>query len=467
MTEGSRVPNGAAARATGSPIAAHDEHAFDPASQCVRCRTRIPFEFPAKLIDEALNGQVVVFAGAGISTENSLVFPYTFYDEIVHALSLGPEATLTFPEAMDHFERQHGRPELVQRIRRRLDYVDAFPQLRSSATEFHRELSTLFPITEIVTTNWDTYFESDCGAIPIVTPDDYGFWNLPGRKVFKIHGSISNVGSLVATAGDYEECYESLRTGLIGSSLKHMLATKTIIFFGYSFRDPDFNTIYELLRAELGRMIPRAFIVTLDPDFDASRFEGASIVYTGGAYFLERFKAELSKTHHFLPDERFEGVFDLLDEVLEEHSSFLDEFPLNEYPTALYVAAYQDGLIDALERIIARRHTGEYSHVCDLKSKLRSYDDMTRRFRRERRYDDVAYAEGYSNGLLYLILPDSDREHIPFGHFFGVKDSVERDDLREILAQGPSLHRAAYARAERMTRDLPDGFVLDHTPFLG
>lgn len=80
-----------------------------------------------------------------------------------------------------------------------------------------------------MTTNWDDYFERECGAIPIVTAEDFAFYNLAGRKVFKIHGSISNYGSIIATAEDYTRCYNNLKTGLIGSHLKSLLATTAVV----------------------------------------------------------------------------------------------------------------------------------------------------------------------------------------------------------------------------------------------
>ena len=398
-------PNDGSIELPATPGPVHDEHDYDPRSACERCRIRIPFEFPQRLVDEALAGRVVIFAGAGISTESPLVFPSTLYHEIGKELGLDSTEAVAFPAVMERFETREGRPELVQRIRKRLDYVDSFPRLRWAATEFHRELATLFPINEIVTTNWDTYFEDECGATPIVTADDYGFWSLPGRKVFKIHGSINNVGSLIATNADYDECYKALQSGVMGGSLKHLLATKTIVFLGYSFRDEDFNRLYRLLRKELGRMVPRSYIVTLDSGFDASAYDGASLIQTSGAYFVERFKEGLAQTHHFVPDERFDAVDDLLDDVEHAHHELFEQFPLRRFPLALYVAMYQDGLGDSLQRIVARRKTGEYSHACDVKTKMNSYDELRKRLLRRRKYHDVAYAEGYLNGLLFLIQP--------------------------------------------------------------
>ena len=153
----------------------------------------------------------------------------------------------------------------MQAIKQHLDYGDLFDEVRNASTRFHRELATIPFVDEIYTTNWDDYFETECYATPYVSADDFAFWNLPGRKVFKLHGSIRNVGSLIVTADDYDRCYKSLRDGLIGSTLKLALATKTIVFLGYSMADPDFLRLWKIIQNELGDLVPAAYWVTLNP----------------------------------------------------------------------------------------------------------------------------------------------------------------------------------------------------------
>jgi len=236
-------------------------------------------------VKAALAGELVIFAGAGTSTENPLTLPSTLYVGVVGELGYTATDDLpSFPRAMSQYEKQHGRPALLQKAKERFDYIDGFGDLRAMATRFHQEISTMFMVDTIVTTNWDTYFEEDCGAIPIVTEADYAFWNLPGRKVFKVHGSMNNVGSIVATEDDYERCYAQLREGVMGSTLKHMLATKTTVFLGYSFRDDDFNQIYDLVRHQLGAMLPRPIVVTLNDEFDAISYRGADVIVTDAAF---------------------------------------------------------------------------------------------------------------------------------------------------------------------------------------
>src|ERR1041384_4185495 len=90
-----------------------------------------------------------------------------------------------------------------------------FPSCYVRQPGIHQEISTLFYIDTFVTTNWDDYFERYCGATPFATAEDFAFWNMPGRKVFKIHGSVSNYGSLVATDEDYRRARRQLERGSI------------------------------------------------------------------------------------------------------------------------------------------------------------------------------------------------------------------------------------------------------------
>jgi hypothetical protein len=138
---------------------------------------------PDDLVDAFASGDVVVFAGAGVSTESPLVGGDTVYGEVVGRLGL--DQATSFSAAMGAYSDRHGRPALLQLIRRRLDYVRAFPELHRTATAFSRMLVPLFSVENIVTTNWDTNFEDVCGATPIVVPDDYAFWDMPGRKVLR------------------------------------------------------------------------------------------------------------------------------------------------------------------------------------------------------------------------------------------------------------------------------------------
>jgi hypothetical protein len=465
------------AKENGSPQSASESiegiephsHAYDPESECVICRRRRPFEVPPKLVNACISRDLVVFAGAGVSTESPSVLPWTLFQDVARSVELDP-ATTSFPAAMSAFEDLNGRPALLQLAKDRFDHIDSFPGLRRAASAFHRELSTLFYVSSIVTTNWDTYFETECGATPIVTPKDYAFWGLPGRKVFKLHGSMNNIGSIVATEADYEACYESLREGAIGSSLKHLLATKTIAFVGYSFRDEDFARIYSLIQDQLGEMLPRPFIVTLDDDFDASAFPGATIVTTDAAFFVQELKRAVREERDcLLPDEQFNQLGPLLEEVRDRHLEMTNALALKTYPLVLYAACYQDGLMDALERALAMRSTGTYSHTCDTTAMVRKYEELRKRALRKRDYWDVAYVEGYQNGMLFLLIDDDARDAIPLYFAFGADNEPmpDLDAYRKVIERGEKLHKTAYKRARKVADSFrSDDVVVHHPPLL-
>lgn len=197
------------------------------AEYCDICKDYHDFVFPEDLFDAITNHEVVIFAGAGISTEAGKVFPSTLYEDILAEIEYLSDNAPSFSQVMTEFcKKQGGRRELIERICKRITYVRSHPQLYRGTVTFHQLLATIPCINEIITTNWDDFFETECHATPFVYEQDMVFWEQPGRKVLKLHGSINNLGSIVITSEDYENRYKSLHTGLVGSQLKLLIAKK-------------------------------------------------------------------------------------------------------------------------------------------------------------------------------------------------------------------------------------------------
>lgn len=122
-------------------------------------------------------------------------------------------------------------------------------------TENHRILTRL-PIQTIWTTNYDKIIEDTYRKyrknpdIKITTESIPT--NLPNRDVivYKIHGDVSDVNSAIITKDDYD-MFDSTR-GLFVEALKGELATKTFMFIGYSFNDPNLSYIISKLTFLLG-----------------------------------------------------------------------------------------------------------------------------------------------------------------------------------------------------------------------
>ena len=194
---------------------------------------------PRGIIEAAKKEELVFFCGAGISTENKTVLPFTFYESICNEIDC--KDSLSFSEVMSEYCLQpDGRRKLLNQIKLRFEDIDAFPEIQRFATRFHNELSSIPLINTIITTNWDDYFEKYCDATPITTQSDFTFWDCCDRRVLKIHGSINNISTIIATKEDYKRSAKQLQKGIIGSTLKSILATKTVVFTGFSFTDEDF-----------------------------------------------------------------------------------------------------------------------------------------------------------------------------------------------------------------------------------
>jgi hypothetical protein len=164
--------------------------------KCALCRNNKDFETPRHLISQIERGDLVIFAGAGISTENRDICIDTLYDRLAH--ELGVDKTLPFPRLVELYCQQpDGRINFIKEVIDRFDYFSSFSDFYSRMTRFHRAIAPLFMLQEIVTTNWDDFFESECDFDAFVSDNDMPFWTASKRRLLKIHGPIRNLGSML------------------------------------------------------------------------------------------------------------------------------------------------------------------------------------------------------------------------------------------------------------------------------
>lgn len=444
----------------------HDEN-------CEICKNNIPFDMPDEIKEATIDNNLVLFAGSGISTESKSVNPLTFYEDIALELDQDPrEINLTFPELMSKYcEKPNGKKELLRKIKDRFDYIKSFQFSYGMATRFHKELASIYLIKEIFTTNWDDFFETECGAIPFVSSNDLAFWDIPKRKVFKIHGSINNVGSIVATKEDYEKCYGRLKNQFIGNYLKTVLSTKLVVFVGYSFRDEDFNRLYSLLTEELGELMPHSYIVTLDRDIN-KKFDSQLItsIITDGTYFMHTLKNKLIE-EKVLMDDSIDLYAELILEVISNiHDCNMTELKISEYPNVLYTYAYQDGVLDALYRFKTLKCTGDYYNKCNYCKWLYTYNKVRKEKVRIKKYEDVAYIDGYTNGLgIFLIDNIEELKLFPYYYIYGLKKGIKKfGEYKSIIKSNKIFHKSAYDHSVKLISEMKidENNIYQHTPYL-
>lgn len=427
---------------------------------------------PAAVVDAAVAGNLVLFAGAGVSSESPTVYPWSLYEDVRRELHVRKKS-YSFPELMEMYcSKPDGRKRLLIKIKQRLDYVNSFPMLRNVASMFHREVSKNYLLKDIIMTNWDMLFEEECGSIPIVTPDDFAFWGLPGRKVYKIHGSVGNVGTIVASVKDYDECYKRMRTGIVGSNLKMLLATKTVVFVGYSFRDYDFNRIYDYLKRELRELLPHAYFVSLGGARGArERCNRMTCIDTDGAYFVHVLNRQLYERGDLIDNAQRELEIHRLLRKLHVSHDAIRKLNIRKHPMLFYTYMYQDGLMDAFVRFNIMKRTGEYSNPGQVGYLVGFYKDRIDRSIVRHEYSSAAYHTGYLCGIGYFLADRKMRRKLSIYYVYGYDGEIaDMGDLKKIIKSrrvncGDAL-RFAKRELARMGIDRVDGVAPQYRPFL-
>jgi SIR2-like domain len=439
---------------------------------CEICALQIDFEIDEHLLSEIEKHNCVIFAGAGISTETHGTHPSTLYEQIREDIK--HVNVTSFPSLIDIYEsRPNGRQKLVELINSRFKYINSFRDTKHAATRFHREVSTMSYFKTFITTNWDRYFEEFAGTTPFVYESDVPFWETAERSVLKIHGSIDNYSSIVASSEDYTACEQRLTHGAIGAVLKQIFATKTLIFCGYSAKDEDFLNIFNVIKQGMGAFARTHYMVSpFVSEEDKDRFAKLNIVtiQTDATNLLRVVKSHMISKFGFAKDEAFEMIAEACDEVVDQHLEFTSLFKPAENPHLIFCAMFQDGLIHALQRITDLKHTGEYSNLHRLSHQILAYDDLISEHLNKRDYKEYAYFYGYCSGLNYLfscsMQEGMERPELPTFFHPGLGQVTKDEFFRRVWAH-PEVHKGALKQAQRILKHSRwnNASVMQHMPW--
>ena len=199
---------------------------------------------------QALGDQnAAVFAGAGLSIPAGLVDWKGLLRNIARDVGLDvkkEEDLITV--AQFHVNERRSRHQINQAL------IHEFAS-RARLTENHKILASL-PIRTYWTTNYDTLVEESLkqdGKTPDVkiTVENLAT-TMPRRDavVYKMHGDVSQPDRAVVTKDDYES-YSTARH-LFSMALQGDLVSKTFLFIGFSFNDPNLSYILSRIRLLLG-----------------------------------------------------------------------------------------------------------------------------------------------------------------------------------------------------------------------
>lgn len=198
----------------------------------------------------ALHDQsAAVFAGAGLSIPTGMVDWRTLLKGIARDLGLDvAKETDLVTLAQFHVNERRGRHQLNQTL------IVEFNK-RAKLSVNHEVLASL-PIPTYWTTNYDALIEEalgKAGRLPDVKRTVANLATTLTRRdavVYKMHGDITQPDKAVVTKDDYE-AYASTHQ-LFSSALQGDLVSKTFLFIGFSFSDPNLSYILARIRLLLG-----------------------------------------------------------------------------------------------------------------------------------------------------------------------------------------------------------------------
>ncbi|WP_032095611.1 MULTISPECIES: SIR2 family protein [unclassified Alteromonas] len=195
---------------------------------------------------ELLNENVAVFAGAGMSAGLGFVNWSELLRPIADELGLDVdrESDLVALAQFHCNDNANNRSQLNQRL------IEEFSR-DASETQNHKILCRL-PIRTYWTTNYDKIIESALDNSGKIADVKYTKEHLSTTKpkrdavVYKMHGDVDHPNQAVLTKDDYEKYHVKMDQYL--ANLKGDLISKTFIFIGFSFTDPNLDYILSRVR---------------------------------------------------------------------------------------------------------------------------------------------------------------------------------------------------------------------------
>ncbi len=203
-----------------------------------------------RVLKELAEENLAIFAGAGMSAACGHVNWKELLRTTAQELDLDVDKEHDLVAiAQYHCNANAGnRSELNRRL------IEEFSE-DATVSDNHRILCRL-PISTFWTTNYDKIIESalkDSGKLPDVKyTKEHLTVTKPKQKavVYKMHGDIDHPNNAVLTKDDYERYHIKMEQFL--SNLKGDLISKTFLFIGFSFTDPNLDYILSRVRIAYG-----------------------------------------------------------------------------------------------------------------------------------------------------------------------------------------------------------------------
>lgn len=189
-------------------------------------------------------GSASIFVGAGLSVAAGFVDWSELMADIAQDLGLDIDRESDLVSlAQFHINENRNRSKINQTILN--EFVD-----QTELTDNHKIIAHL-PLRSIWTSNYDTLIEQSLASAQKVADVKHTkeqlLTNHPNRDVivYKMHGDVNHSTSAILSKEDYERYPQT--HGPFVDALTGELTTKTFLFLGFSFSDPNLDYVLSRL----------------------------------------------------------------------------------------------------------------------------------------------------------------------------------------------------------------------------
>lgn len=201
-------------------------------------------------VKDLAESNVAIFAGAGLSKSAGYVDWPGLLRDIADELGLSVDKEHDLISLAQYHENEKQNRNGINR-----KILEEFSE-QAEETENHRILARL-PITTFWTTNYDTLIEDAlklaCKVVDIKHELKQLATTRPKRDavVYKMHGDVSHPADAIITKSQYEYYYKTHEPFI--TALSGDLISKTFLFLGFSFTDPNLDYILSRLNHQMGK----------------------------------------------------------------------------------------------------------------------------------------------------------------------------------------------------------------------
>lgn len=214
-----------------------------------------------EIIQKIRRGELILWIGSGFSNFAGYPTGNILARRIKNKLDPKERKLLKnkfdLDDVTEEFVQMRSREELMSILNR------VFKKKPKNLT-LHEAVSKIPQIQTIITTNYDKTFELVYGndALTFVKDEDVSASSKNKVALYKIHGDIDIPDSIIITKGDYRNYYKEKKENLLWNEIRSLISKNSILFIGYSFEDPNIQSIFEDILGRLGDSHKEYYLMT-------------------------------------------------------------------------------------------------------------------------------------------------------------------------------------------------------------